>query len=335
MKIDHSFAELLSGGACKGFYYVGYMKAREELGISLGLLEGVSVGSLLAGAIAVGVRFKEIYEYMSYPSVLKGLFNASILNPFARFRLSRDEKGYLIGPNGREIWSSGLSNTRVLERIVDDFLGDARFKDYKNLTIFGCDYSSASEIVFNYIEHPNLKIRDAVLTSATVPGVFPARKFEENGELKYTVDGGVYMNFPLDWFLVDDRVKDIVAIDLMNVSEENPKELPHNQIQMYIEGNFVSTSSKTRYIFKYVLHKNYEEAIREKIFSAKVHEKVVDGEARPRVFGRKKNILFINPKINDSYLVKTDLKHFEELVKMGYEECKPLLERFEEFRAQK
>jgi len=340
MKIDYSFAELLSGGACKGFYYAGYIKAKEELGLTdkqLGrktLKIGVSIGSLFAAAMSVGVKFKEIREYLSkHKQELKGLFNISMLNPLLRFKLSKDENGYLMGLHGKEIRSTGISNTKVLEMIIDNFVGNAKFKDYKDLTIVGCDYSSGTEIVFNHIEHPDTKIKDAVLTSATVPGIFPARKFKDNGKIKYTVDGGIYMNFPLDWFLVDKRIKNIIAVDLLSVSRENPKELPHNQLETYLNSNFIATSQKIRYIFKYVLHKNYEEAVKEQIFQAKVHEKIVKGEVQRRLFGKKKNILFLNPKIDDEYMVKTDFKHFEELVTKGYEECKPLLKRFEEFIA--
>ena len=335
MKIDYRSAELLSGGACKGFYYTGYIKAKEELGLTdqqLGkktLKIGVSIGSLFAAAMAVGVTFKDINEYIyKNQSSLKNLFNASLLNPLLRFKLSKDENGYRIGLNGKEIANTGISDTKILEKIVDDFIGNAKFRDYEDLTIVGCSFPSGEEIIFNYKEYPDTNIKDAVLTSATVPGVFPTRKFVDNDNIKYTVDGGIYMNFPLDYFLTNRKVKNIIAIDLMNVSEENPKELPKNALQMFLAGNFVSTSQKTGILFKYILHKDYEEAIREQIFKAKVYIKESKGKIKQKFFGAKKNILFINPKIGDEYFAKTDIKHFEELVKMGYEECKPLLKKF-------
>ena len=53
---------LFGGGAIRGAAYVGTMRAMEELGINPTTLAGSSVGSVIAGLMAVGYSAEEAYD---------------------------------------------------------------------------------------------------------------------------------------------------------------------------------------------------------------------------------------------------------------------------------
>lgn len=338
LPIDFCRAEVFSGGGCKGFYYTGYIKAKEGLGltdIDIGTKSqkfGVSIGSLLSAINSIGWPSSEIGKYvMGHPHVMKHLFNSFNFHPFSR----DDPEHKEILPStldGKPFSNSSFVSTRPLEHIVDYFVGDLMFKDLKDLTIVACEYASGNPVFFNYKNFPDVKVSKAILASAAVPGVFPMVELEMNGDIKYLIDGGGDMNLPIETSLIDRKTKNIVAIDLINTSEHNRAPMPKNALDTYLNAGFIGSSKKIKDLFKYVLHRNYEQSVEDKIFRAEIHDELRGNEVHFKHFPNKKNILFINPKINPEYFVKTDMEHLNHLEKQGYEECKPLLERFEKFK---
>src|SRR5271157_5540554 len=67
--MEYRRAEVLSGGAGKGFCYTGYLKAKEDLKLTdadLGdksLKFGASIGSYYAAALSLGVSSQEIESF--------------------------------------------------------------------------------------------------------------------------------------------------------------------------------------------------------------------------------------------------------------------------------
>ena len=56
------YACLFGGGAIRGVAYCGTIKALEELGVDADIIAGSSVGSIIAGLLAVGYTAQELKE---------------------------------------------------------------------------------------------------------------------------------------------------------------------------------------------------------------------------------------------------------------------------------
>ena len=56
------YACLFGGGAIRGAAYCGTVKAMTELGVEPEIVAGSSVGSIIAGLLAVGYNAKELKE---------------------------------------------------------------------------------------------------------------------------------------------------------------------------------------------------------------------------------------------------------------------------------
>jgi predicted acylesterase/phospholipase RssA len=338
LPIDFGRAEIFSGGGCKGFYYIGYLKAKQELGLgdtdigSKSKKFGVSIGSLFSTINAIGWPAEEVGKYVkSHPKIMKHLFSNYTFPPFNK-HISEHKDLCPTMPNGKLFSNQSLVSTEPLEEVINYFVGDLTFKDLKDLTIAAFEWSAANSVYFNSETFPDIKVKTAILASAAVPGVFPMVEIIDNGVAKYLSDGGGGLNLPIDISLMDRRVKNIVAIDLINTSKHNRAAMPKNALDMYLNAGFVAGSEKTRSLFKYVLHRDYEQSIEDKIFKVKVYEEKKDGKVFLRYLPSKKNIMFVNPNIDAEYFVKTDPEHLEDLAEQGYRECKPLLERFQKFK---
>ena len=63
LKSDLKYEILFGGGAIRGVAYCGAIKALEEMGVTFDSVAGSSVGSVLAGFVAVGYNAEEITNH--------------------------------------------------------------------------------------------------------------------------------------------------------------------------------------------------------------------------------------------------------------------------------
>lgn len=184
-KKSFEYTCLFGGGAIRGVAYCGTLKAMEELGINPNTVAGSSVGSVIAGLIAVGYNAEE----------LKDIFMQ------VNFELFRDLQ-FAIGPQ------FALSKGEVFldwlrELIEKKYYGEkykkgshkaVTFNDLdKNLVIITTDLSSFECKEFSKCETPDFEIATAIRISCSMPGLM--KPYEYNNRV--LVDGDLQKSSPM------------------------------------------------------------------------------------------------------------------------------------------
>jgi NTE family protein len=154
----------LGGGGAKGNAHIGVLRRLEKTGFKIRAVAGTSFGGIVAVIYAAGYSPDEIE------------------NIFARVDQTR-----LYGRSSNERPSLlGLTGVR---RFLDDVLPDRTFEELKiPCAVTAVDLNCGCEVVLN--EGP---VKDALLATIAVPGIFPACPRHE-WEL---VDGGVLNPVPV------------------------------------------------------------------------------------------------------------------------------------------
>lgn len=176
---------IFGGGAIRGASYIGAIKALDELGISLNLLAGSSVGAIFAGLLSVGYDADEIEEL--FFKVNFDLFRDIQLGFGKGFALSKGE----------------VFLEWIRELIEQKFYGEfykkgknptVKFKDLeKNLVIIATDLTNFRCKEFSKTETPDFEVATAIRISSSLPGLMTTIKYDE-AEL---VDGDLQKSWPL------------------------------------------------------------------------------------------------------------------------------------------
>lgn len=184
-KKSFEYTCLFGGGAIRGAAYCGTLKAMEQLGINPNTVAGSSVGSVIAGLIAVGYNAEE----------LKDVFMQ------VNFELFRDLQ-FAIGPQ------FALSKGEVFldwlrELIEKKYYGEkykkgshkaVTFNDLdKNLVIITTDLSSFECKEFSKCETPDFEVATAIRISCSMPGLM--KPYEYNNRV--LVDGDLQKSSPM------------------------------------------------------------------------------------------------------------------------------------------
>lgn len=179
------YACLFGGGAIRGVAYCGTIKALEELGVDADIIAGSSVGSIIAGLLAVGYTAQELKEIFLQ----------------VNFELFRDLQ-FALGPQ------FALSKGEVFldwvrELIEQKFYGEkykkgthkaVTFSDLdKNLVIITTDLSSFECKEFSKQETPDFEIATAIRISCSMPGLM--KPIEYNNRV--LVDGDLQKGSPM------------------------------------------------------------------------------------------------------------------------------------------
>ena len=176
---------LFGGGAIRGAAYVGTMRALEELGINPHTVAGSSVGSVIAGLIAVGYTADELDEV--FIKFNFEMFRDVQLSLGPKFALSKGE----------------LFLEWIRDLIEEKFYGEkykkgshkaVTFKDIeKDLIIITTDLSSFETKEFSRYETPDYEIASAIRISCGMPGLM--RPIEYNNRI--LVDGDLQKSWPM------------------------------------------------------------------------------------------------------------------------------------------
>ena len=186
-KIDNL---VLNGGSLRGASFIGTLAALEEFGYDKDIKRaiGSSAGALFAGLFACKTSAKEMSEI---------IYNTD-------FTLFMDGAGGQLGQAWRLYNYYGLYNGDyfynwygdILKRVAGD--ADLTFaglyaKYNRELVVTGSNISTRQAHYFTKDSHPDMKVRDAVRISMSIP-IFYVPVLH-NGE--YYVDGGYLDNFPM------------------------------------------------------------------------------------------------------------------------------------------
>lgn len=154
----------LGGGGAKGNSHIGVLRLLEKEGYRIRAVAGTSFGGVVAAVYAAGYRPDEVEEI------------------FCRVD---QRKLYSRGPKGRP----SILGLDGVAQWLQETLGDRTFQDLK----VPCAMTAVDLIGGQEVTLSEGLVRDAVLATIALPGIFPS--FEANGwEL---VDGGVVNPVPV------------------------------------------------------------------------------------------------------------------------------------------
>ena len=157
-------AVALGSGGAKGNSHIGVLRSLERAGYTISAIAGTSMGALVGAFYAAGYSPDEIEEIFSNVDQAK-LY----------------ELGLLVQP--------GLLGLGRVSRLLEETLGEKTFADARIPAAFvAADLECNCEAVLS-----SGKLKDAVLASISVPGVFPPHLL--NGH--HLVDGGVVNPVPV------------------------------------------------------------------------------------------------------------------------------------------
>src|SRR5512135_211798 len=176
-------ALVLGGGAARGFAHVGVIRALEQEMITISMIIGTSVGSLIGAIYASDLNSFEL-EWTAFTLEKDSLFDYGILNAFTGMGMAKGER---------------------LEEFVRTKIATTNIENMKlPFTAVATDLNRGTRVVLN-----RCSVAKAVHASSAIPGVFDPVSHQG----KILVDGGVMDNIPAD--VARERGADIViAVDI-------------------------------------------------------------------------------------------------------------------------
>ena len=139
---------------------------------------GISAGSIIGIFMALKFSYNDIEKLMLKINISK------IIDYENNFIDILDNYGY----------DDGKKFIRIIKIAIKNVLGNenATFKDLYEFSkiefsVVGSNITNSTETIFNHLNHPDMKIYEAIIISSSIPLVFKPYKF--NGDLY--LDGGL------------------------------------------------------------------------------------------------------------------------------------------------
>jgi len=161
-RASHCFgrsALMLSGAGALGPFHLGVIKALVEQDLLPDVISGASAGSMMAAF--VGTHDDKELEQLFDPKVLVDSFDA----------FSESSRKASIGSR------MSIDNVRdIVAGLIPDMTFEEAFEETGrkiNITVSPREFHQRSRLL-NAITSPNVYIREAVLASCAIPGIFPA-----------------------------------------------------------------------------------------------------------------------------------------------------------------
>jgi predicted acylesterase/phospholipase RssA len=163
---QRSLGIVLSGGGARALAHLGVIEELSAAGLRFGRIAGVSLGSLVAAATAIGLE-----DEAAYAAFERNLVGT---NPARDFTIPT--YSVIRGSKAR--------------RVLDEAFGERRIEELPvRFFCLSCDLVAREAVV-----HRTGPVADAVYSSLAIPGVFPPVATAD-GQL--LVDGGVLDNLPV------------------------------------------------------------------------------------------------------------------------------------------
>lgn len=176
-----------SGGGTRGMSFSGVLKTLEEYNLldEIDTIIGVSIGSMVATALSLGVSWKDLY------------------NSFFDFNVAtcaHIEIEHLLTKFGLDCGKKFMTQ---FIKIFKKYSGkkNLTFKEHyeltgKKLIISSACVNDQTTHYFDYQTAPNLKIINAVRMSISLPFYFTSQKYQR----KHMIDGSTFEHFPIKLF---------------------------------------------------------------------------------------------------------------------------------------
>ena len=197
----------LGSGSDRGMSHIGVIKTLLKHNIPIDYISGASIGAIIGA----------YYALHGEVDGLEKTFKHIMARPWYLFDFNFKKPNF-------------LSNQNVYNMLSYNFYREKTFIDTKiPLRINATDIDTGNQYVFN-----NGKIIDAVISSMSIPGLFPP--YEIYG--KHLVDGGLSNAIPVD-LLSEFKPDVVIAVDLYNtkttpLSKYNIASVMGRTYQIYI-----------------------------------------------------------------------------------------------------
>jgi len=199
----------LSGGVVRGISHIGVLKVLEREKIPIDLIAGTSIGAIIGGLYASGVKASEM-ERLVRTTELRKLIDFTV-----------PKTGFIAG--------------KRIESYIRNIIKNKNFEALPiPLSIIATELNRGEKVIFN-----QGSLTKAIMASISMPGIFEP-VIDHNSIL---VDGGLVDPIPVD--LVKEMGADIViAIDLtIDIKQTNLSEIKKEESAFteYFERELVST----------------------------------------------------------------------------------------------
>lgn len=193
----------LGGGGLRGIAHIGAIAALREAGISPILYSGTSIGALIAGAAAADLTVDEM---------------TAAARRFTRRDLLRVSALDLIR---QRLQAAGLMRNEPFRAFVESIIPDGVFGDWPHeLLITTASAEDGSALVWGLPGLREASVRDAIVASCAIPGIFPPVTVAG----RRCMDGGVVDNLSLTAAAAR-QVDVIIAVDVApHINEAPPGE---------------------------------------------------------------------------------------------------------------
>ncbi len=198
---------VFEGAGIRGIAYCGALREMESNGIMPGIqrVAGTSAGAIMALAVSLGYSSKELTRIITNTN----------------FKDFNDGKYFFAGGINRTNkyfgWYRSKKFDSWLGRLIEGKTGNANItfnelhhKNYKDLYITGTCLNKQKLVTFSHETYPEMRVRDAVRISMSIPLYFEAVFLTSDGKivehpkqkdnLDIMVDGGFTGNFPIHVF---------------------------------------------------------------------------------------------------------------------------------------
>lgn len=214
MKKQHFYFTkiVIAGGAIKSLSAIGSIAYLEEAHLVQNLKHfvGTSAGSIICLFMVLGYSAQEIVKFLNVNIVKDEIANVNIEDIFGIL----DNYGLNLGRN-LEVFLSNIIYEKIKVKDIS-FLELAKHTG-KDFVVCVANLSKEKEEFWSVDTVPNMSVLKAIRTSCSLPILFTPIK--HNGDLY--LDGGLYNNFPIDYFTKSiSNIKDVIGINIVSTSKE-------------------------------------------------------------------------------------------------------------------
>lgn len=199
-------ALVLGGGGSRGSYQVGVWKALRELGISIDMVVGTSVGAINGISVAMD-NFEQAEELWRNTRTAEVFDISKQKSPE---ELTEAEEAWGLA---KEMLLHGGAESTGLMELLNNFVDEESFR--RSSIEYGLVTTEIPALKGHYLfkkDIPNGKLFDYVVASASC---FPAAHYHVIDQVKY-IDGAYTDNLPVKMAL-DKKAARIIAVDLQGL----------------------------------------------------------------------------------------------------------------------
>ncbi|MEE8564553.1 MAG: patatin-like phospholipase family protein [Atribacterota bacterium] len=185
----------LGGGGARGLAHIGVLKVLERENIPIDLITGTSMGAIIGAVYALKKDISAIEKITEkYSKISKFNIDLSFSEkerkdkPFFLKKMSDFlKKGYILN---LELTRKYINDGEGLRRVIEELVNNKTFEDTQiPFAVVAADLVMGEKVIIR-----RGKLFDALLASASIPGMFPPVTLDK----KILVDGGIVDVVPIE-----------------------------------------------------------------------------------------------------------------------------------------